>query len=191
MADVDQVIDEIEASYAPGQQVQAEEIPARGRAGRILPALAAGVVLGGLVAAVVMVFGLGFRPYGHAAATLLRQYNEAAPLIPAAVDYMHEVADAVAKMQKSDPAALEAKSSRFISVAALDPQLWKKLPRAMPARSNVIVEADKNNYKILFGWPLCAAARIAMPEMVNPVSCGADVLGCPFFGLWTQGAAKW
>jgi hypothetical protein len=189
MADVDEVIDEIEADYTPKPETRENR---GGGARRALAMLVAGALLGGVAAAATMMVGFHFRPIGPVAVELKRQYDETRPLMPAAVDYLHRVAEAVIGMQRTDPAALEAKAAnKFVPVAALDPELAKKLPSSMPAGSGVLVRADKDDYKILFGWTLCGAARFAKPEMVDPVRTRANVLGCPFFGVWTPGAAKW
>jgi hypothetical protein len=61
----------------------------------------------------------------------------------------------------------------------------------MPPGSQVVIRADKNDYKVLFNWTLCGVAQIAASEMVEPVRTRAKTLGCQYFGLWTPGAAKW
>jgi hypothetical protein len=186
MAELDQTIDEIEASYKTKPKIGSS------RRGVGLSLLAAGVVVGGAAAAGIMVAGFHFRPPSPIAAKLKRQYHATAPLVPAAVDYLHKVVDAVAAMQKNDPTALEAEAAkRFVSVASLDPALWKQFPKSMPPGSRVVVKADKNDYKVLFNWTLCGAAQITVPAMVEPVRTRAKTLGCPYFGLWTSGAAKW
>lgn len=192
LADVDEVIEEVEKSYAPKHEVEEDGGRWRGGAVAVLSGLVAGATLGGLAAGALMVFGLRFQPYNPVAATLMRQYNETVPLLPTAIDYLHKVADAVVEMQKSDPTALEAKSSnRFIGLAAFDPDLAKKFPRSMPPGSGIIVRANRSDYKLLFNWTLCGAVRLAKPEMVDPVRTRAKVPGCPYFGLWTPGAEKW
>ena len=55
----------------------------------------------------------------------------------------------------------------------------------------MIVRADGFNFKILFNWTLCGAVAMTNPNMVDPVRNKADVLGCPYFGVWTPGAVKW
>ncbi|MGN6464725.1 MAG: hypothetical protein ACTHLP_04480 [Rhizobiaceae bacterium] len=191
MAELDQVIDEVEASHAKGQETETGGGRRPGGARRLLSGLVAGAILGGAATAATMTFGFHFKPESAVAATLMRQYNQAAPLVPVAVDYLHKVADSVVEMQKNDPAALEAKASKYTSVAALDPGLWKMFPRSMPPGSSVIIRADRNDYKVLFTWTLCGAVRFERPEMVDLVRARADVIGCPYFGLWSQGAAKW
>ncbi|MGN6468171.1 MAG: hypothetical protein ACTHLC_01150 [Rhizobiaceae bacterium] len=190
MAELDQVIDEVEASHGPEREIKDDG--ARGGGARRLPWAAAGVILGGAAAAAVMVFGFHFRPQSPVAATLMRQYKATVPLIPAAVDYLHKVAERIVEMQKNDPAGLEAKAStRFIRSVGLDPELAKKFPPSMPPGSDVVLRADRNDYKILFSWTLCGAVRLARPELVDSMRSRADVIGCPYFGLWTPGAAKW
>jgi hypothetical protein len=193
LVDVDEVIEEVEASFASSKAAKENEgTRPRGGAKPVISALAGGAVLGGIATAAAMILGLQFQPYNPVAAKLVQQYNATAQLVPAAVNYLHKVRDVVVEMQKSDPAALEAKaSSRLIGLAAFDPELAKKSPRSMPAGSAIVIRADGNDYKVMFNWTLCGAVRLAKPEMVDPVRTRAKVLGCPFFGLWTPGAAKW
>jgi len=188
MADLDQVIDEIEASYTTKPEIKEAS---RGGATRALAMLGAGAVLGGAAAAGIMMFGLRFQQVDPVAATFMRQYSAAAPLLQAAVDYLHKVADTVVEMQKSDPAALEAKASKYVSLRVFDPELAKEFPPSVPPGSGILVRADRDDYKILFNWTLCGTARVTRPEMVDPVRNWVDVPGCPYFGLWTPGAAKW
>jgi hypothetical protein len=194
LADVDEVIEEVEASFTPAQPV-AEDKAGRPRRGAapVISALAGGAILGGLATAAVLVLGLQFKPRDPVAAKLMQQYEATAPLLPAAVDYLHKIADAVVEMQKNDPAALEAKdsSSRFVGLGTFDPALAKQFPRSMPPGSSIVIRANRKDYKVLFSWTLCGAARFTKPEMVDPVRSRADTLGCSNFGLWTPGAAKW
>jgi hypothetical protein len=192
LADVDDVIEEVEASFTPAKTVQENEgaRPRRGAAS-IVSALAGGAILGCIATAAAMILGLQFQPYSPVAAKLMQQYEATAPLLPAAVDYLDKVRDAVVAMQKSDPAALEAKASKYVSIGSFDPALAKEFPKTMPTGSSIVIRANRNDYKILFNWTLCGAARIAKPELVDPVRIRTDVFGCPYFGLWTPGAARW
>jgi hypothetical protein len=193
LADVDEIIGEVEASFSRAKAVK-ENGDARRRCGaaRIISALTGGAILGGIATAAAIVLGLQFQPYDPIAAKLMQQYNATALLVPAAVEYLHKVTDAVVKMQKDDAAALEAiASEKSISVASLNPALWKQFPKSMPPGSSVIVRANKNDYKILFNWTLCGAARVTAPQMVDPRRAQSEALGCPYFGQWTSAAAKW
>lgn len=194
LADVDEVISEVEASLTPAKPA-GEDSGARKRRGAapVISALAGGAILGGLAAAAVMILGLRFQPYNPVAATLMQQYKAAAPLVPTAIAYLHKIEASVVEMQKNDPAALEAKgsSSTFVGLGVFDPALTKEFPRSAPPGSGILVRADKTDYKILFNWTLCGAARMTRPEMVDPVRNKMDLPGCPYFGLWTPGAAKW
>jgi hypothetical protein len=188
MAELDQTIDEIEASCKTTPEIAKNR---RGGVGRALALLVIGAVLGGAAAAAVMVFGLRFQPVDPIAAKLKQQYDATAPLVPIAVDYLHKVRDAVVEMQKNDPEALEAKASKYVSVQVFDPKLAKKLPQSLPPGSNIVMRANRKDYKILFNWTLCGAASIAKPDMVDPVRRWANVLSCSYFGMWTPGASKW
>lgn len=195
LADMDEVIDEVEASHTLIQPIKEEAGNRRSCTKPALYGLVGGAILGGLAVAAVMVFGLRFQPNSPVAATLARQYNATAPLVPAAVDYLNKVAAAIVEMQKKDPATLEAKAaSRLVGIASVDPELVKNLPlpRSMPPGSTVIVRANRSDYKILLNWTLCAAVRFTRPEMIDPARAPTkDMVGCSYFGLWTPGAAKW
>lgn len=188
LADVDQVIDEIEATYSIKPEIKEKQGGGARRAGAML---VAGAALGGLATAAGMVFGLHFGPADPVAAKLKQQYEATLPLLPAAVDYLHTIAQHIIEMQKSDPAALEATASQYVPLSRFDPELAKKFPTPVPFGSGMVIRADKKDYKILFIGPLCGVARIAAPQMVDPVRSQANLLGCPNFGLWTAGASKW
>jgi hypothetical protein len=182
----------VESSYAPSR---AEPTPAERPRGlrRHLAAVATDVVLGALVAAIVVAAALPLLMRdGKAVDKLKYQYETTLPQVPVAIDMLNKVSAMVVQMQKADPAGLEAKAAKkYISLKAFAPDLDKQMPASLPIGSSIIVRADKDNYKILFSWTLCGAARIAKPEMVDPVRSKVDVLGCPYFGVWTPGAAKW
>jgi hypothetical protein len=192
LADVDEAIEGIETAYAPRPAVEEKGGKKQGGAKAALSGLVSGAILGGLATAAVMVFGFRFQPADPISVKLMQQYEATAPLVPAAVDYLHKVRDAVVAMQKSDPVALEAKASKhFIPVSQLDPALWKQFPKSMPPGTSVILRADNKNYKIAFNWTLCGAVRVSMPEMVNLGNSIQNTLGCQYFGIWTKDASNW
>ncbi len=120
-----------------------------------------------------------------------RAYIEHAELMPAAIDFLREVSDAVVARQRTDRASLEKSQKTFISLAALDAQLAKELPPALPRGTAVIVRANDTDFKVLMNWTLCGVATISNPEMVDMVRNTVSTVGCPYFGLWTAGAATW
>jgi hypothetical protein len=151
------------------------------------------VILGAAVAAVVVAAALPLLTRnGEAVDKLKYRYEETLPLVPVAVDALHKVSAMVIRMQKDDPAGLEEKASKaYVPVSTLDPNLAKEMPATLPPGSTIIVKVDRKDYKILFNWTLCGAVSIAKPEMVDPVRTKINTIGCPYFGLWTDGAAKW
>ena len=193
MMELETAIATIESSYAPRPDAPPAPVGQRGGAGQNLARMAIDVVVGALVAALVVAAALPVLTRdGKAIEKLKYQYEEALPQVPVAINFLRTVAAAIVKMQKADPAGIEAKASaKYVPLQALDPQLGKQMPASLPHGSSIIVRADKDNYKILFNWTLCGAVRVEQPEMVDPVRTKADVLGCPYFGLWTPGAAKW
>jgi hypothetical protein len=193
MALLDSTISTIEASFAPKAVASAGTGGWRGKWTWHLPALGIGLFLGAMATALVMPNDLPAMPKSEKAAVVLEnKYETALPQVPIAVDFLNKVSDAVIAMQKSDRAGLEAKASKaFVSLAALDPELAKQMPAALPVGSAVIVRADRSDFKILFNWTLCGAVQIARPEMIDHVRDRVNGLGCPYFGLWTTGGANW
>jgi hypothetical protein len=190
---IEVAISAIEASYAPKPQIGAIAPAATPGTGRSLQLFGAGVVLGAFVVALSIWAIIPAAPGGGKPAVALEhQYNNALPQIPIAVEFLRKVSDAVISMQKTDRAGLEAKASKnFIALQVLDPALVKQMPPSLPVGSAVIVRANAFDFKILFNWTLCGAVRITNPEMVDHVRSKADVVGCPYFGLWTPAAANW
>lgn len=193
MARLDSTINAIEASYAPKPTIAPASSTGRGKWKTYLPALAAGAVLGVAGAVLIMPKPLPALPQDEKAlAVLEHKYASALPQIPVAVDFLNKVSDAVIAMQKKDRAGLEAKASkRFVALKVLDPALAKLVPASLPTGSAVIVRADGFNFKILFNWTLCGAMEIARPELIDHVRDKINGIGCPYFGLWTSGAANW
>ncbi len=120
-----------------------------------------------------------------------RAYKEQAELMPVAIGFLREVTDAVVARQRTDRASLEKSQKTFISLAALDAQLAKKLPPALPRGTSVIVRANATDFKVLMNWTLCGVAAISNPEMIDKVRTTVTTVGCPYFGLWTTDAARW
>ena len=131
------------------------------------------------------------QPVG-AREALEAKYAKALRQLPEAEEFLTEVSDAVIEMQKKDRVALEAKAGKkFVGLKQLDPGLAEKMPKSLPPGSAMIVRANGRDFKILFNWTLCAAASVARPELVDHVRSKTDMLGCPFFGIWTRKAANW
>jgi hypothetical protein len=195
----------IESSFAPEPELESAAAlslpgaakPRYSRIGQGVPrppfAFVAGAVVGALLAtlAVVLVNSAADQP-ASAGQALEAKYARSLQQLPVAEAFLTEVSDAVIEMQKKDRAALEAKAGKkFVSLKQLDPALARKMPKSLPPGSAMIVRATGRDFKILFNWTLCAAASIARPELVDRVRSRTDMLGCPYFGIWTQGAANW
>jgi hypothetical protein len=158
-----------------------------------LPALGLGVLIGAIVAAgLVSAYQAGDLAGGATrAAKLEKLYQNGQAHVPAALDFLRKVVDAVIARQKGDRHGLDTSAKAFISLAAFDPELAKQMPHSLPAGTFVTLRADAFNFKILFNWTLCGSIGISHPEMVDPVRSANGLLGCPTFGLWTPGAANW
>jgi hypothetical protein len=188
MIELESVIADIESSY----RIDHPAVGPAGSVWRTFARVAMDVGIGAVVAAAIVAASPLLLDRDRVAGKLKYQYENALPQMQVAVDAINKVSAAVVRMQQADPEGLEAKSSqKFVSLNTIDPQLTKELPASLPVGSGIIVRADRKDYKILFNWTLCGVARIAKPEMVDPVRNRTDVLGCPYFGVWTEGAAKW
>jgi hypothetical protein len=189
---IEAAISAIEASFAPKPEKK-PHIFALGPAIRnSLAPIGIGVLFGALMVAAVWALMPASQDGNQVLESLERRYNETLPQVPVAVDFLRKVSDSVIAMQKSDRAGLEAKAAKtFIQLRKLDPELAAQMPASLPRGSSVIVRANAFDFKILFNWTLCGAVQMTHPAMVDGVRTKADVLGCPYFGLWTPAAANW
>lgn len=192
MARLEASIATVESSFTVEPKVVASSSPAR-RMITNLPAFIIAFALGGLITGVFMSTVIpALVGGGKTSFKLDSQYRATAAYIPAATTFLNRIAEAIFAMQKADRSGLEAKASKgFVSLQALAPQLAKEISASLPKGTSVVVRANGDNFKILFDSTLCAAVKIEKPEMVDPVRDARGLLGCPRFGIWTAGAAKW
>lgn len=191
-AAIEAAISAIEASFAPKPQKKPSVFALPPAVRRSLPPVAIVALFGALIAVVVWALLPSQQDGNQVLETLERKYSDTLPQVPVAVDFLRKVSDAVIEMQKRDRTGLEAKAGKsFISLQVLDPALAKQMPASLPPGSSVMVRANGFDFKILFNWTLCGVVQIAEPAMVDRVRNRADVLGCPYFGLWTPAAANW
>lgn len=122
---------------------------------------------------------------------LARSYSKGLPLLPEANAFLQQVVDSIIDRQKGDRSAFAASAKTFVGLAAFDPELARQMPKTLPSGTAIIVRADAYNFKVLMNWTLCGVASISNPDMVDPVRASGMTVGCPFFGLWSTGAAKW
>jgi hypothetical protein len=198
-------IEQIESSFAPKSTPEAAAVAEAGLPGsvrrpaarpiltRSLPAFVGGAVLGAALA--VLGFILLNQPAGQSAdvrSKLEARYAKALGQLPAAEEFLGTITNAIVDMQKKNPAALEAKAGKtFIGLKALDESLAKQMPTTLPPGTAVVLRANAKDFKILLNWSLCPAASIARPELVDRVRSKPGTLACPYFGVWSQGAANW
>jgi hypothetical protein len=150
---------------------------------------AAGIIVG--AGALLFVDAMTVNSIGFDKMEVVRRsYKATQPQVSVAVEFLHEVADAVIKAQGDDRKKLDA-TKGFVPLAKFDPDLAKKIPSSLPRGSTIILKADPFNFKILFNWPLCGTVSISNPGMVDPVRALPNTIGCPYFGLWTSGATNW
>jgi hypothetical protein len=200
---LDSAIADIEASYAPplkeeiapaaAEAVEPVAVPRRTGLLQRFAIFAVGIVLGAIGSAWLMSslvpVASGTSEVGD---VLDRKYRNELPHVPVAITFLRKVSDAVIARQKTDRAGLEAVAAKsFVPLKSVDPDLANQMPNTLPPGSGIVLRADGFNFKILFNWTLCSAVSMTNPNMVDPVRNKADVLGCPYFGVWTPGAAKW
>lgn len=111
--------------------------------------------------------------------------------MPEATKFIRQVVDAVVARQGKDKASLEESAKTFIPLEKFDPELASRMPKTLPPGTGVIVRANASNLKVMMNWTLCGVASITNPEMVDRKRNPEPSIGCPFFGLWTDGAADW
>ena len=190
LAQLDAAIEAIEATFMrrerppPGSE--------RVRPLRIAAiALLAGVALGAGVPLYLNAQGAPSGKEGKAFAELRQTYRNNVSLMPEATKFIRQVVDAVVERQKSDKASLQASATKFIPLAKFNPELAKQLPKSLPPGTSMMLRADATDLKVLMNWTLCGVASISHPEMVDKKRAPQPSVGCPFFGLWTNGAADW
>lgn len=198
------VIEKVESSFTPKTRPEANTGTDAKKAGssfsvlrmarsRSLPLFIGGALLGAAFTALGFVATAGSAgPAGTARQKLEAKYANSLKLLPAAEDFLGKVSSAVLDMQKKDGAAVEAKAGKkFIPLKELDESLAKQMATSFPPGTWMVLRANRKDFKILLNWTLCGAASIARPELVDHVRSKTDTLSCPYFGIWTQGAANW
>ncbi|MBB6013512.1 hypothetical protein HNR59_002901 [Aquamicrobium lusatiense] len=119
------------------------------------------------------------------------RYNKDIVIVPDAIEYLREITDAIVDHQRNNRDILTPSNKTFVTIAKIDPDLAKRMPKTLPQGTQFIVKADHKDFKVLANWTLCGAAMFSNPEMLDPVRSKADRIGCPNFGMWTPGAVKW
>lgn len=192
IAELDAAIDAIEVTFSPKEGRWALLVLLKG-VGVAFVALLAGVVLGAGVASYIHTQSLPTASGGEEASfDELRQiYSDQVALIPEATQYIRQVVDVIVERQKRDRTSMEISAKAFIPLAKFDPEVAKEMPKSLPPGTGILVRADATNLKVLMNWTLCGVASISNPEMVDRKRTPKPTIGCPYFGLWTDGAANW
>lgn len=199
LADLEAAIAAIEASYAasgrtPDVSGRGKQQPtARPKAWRTpVLALLAGIVLG--AGASTYIQADAAAPAGQEAEGLeqLRlAYRSNVSHLPEATAFIRRVTDEIVQRQKTNKSSLEESAKGFIPLAKLDPALAGQMPKSLPAGTAILVRANATDLKVLMNWTLCGVASITNPELVDRKRAPSPAIGCPYFGLWTNGAADW
>lgn len=180
-------IEKVESSFAESRQTIAQR---SSRAGT----LAAMTFVLGVSAGAAAIAYWPEQAAGSAegpAQQFVKSYNAGVPRLRDANAFLQQVVDSVIDRQKRDRSAFAASAKAFIPLAKFDQQLASRMPKTLPGGTAVIVRADAFNFKILMNWTLCGVASISNPDMIDPVRSPGNTIGCPYFGLWSTGAAKW
>jgi hypothetical protein len=165
------------------------------REGRFLTGLAAGLVVGGLIAFGLLSQGAGTGPALPAEAAQRQAAFEA--------DFQatREIADReIALMQRIEAALLERQQSDGIALARVAGRRFQKVEDVLPEFADVRkavgdnhltvwVRANENDFKIRFDSPLCATIRYVRPDLLD-IRRPVEGIGCRFFGVWTEGGQK-
>lgn len=187
IAELDAAIHAIEATFA-------QVTPYDGADGlKEIKINAIALLLGIVVGAAGMAFISAPTETADAAAfeELKQIYSEQAALMPDAIRFIQDVRDVIEERQTSDEASLVKISNKLTQLSQFDPDLAKQMPQTLPRGTSVLVRADAYDMKVLMNWTLCGVASVANPEMVDRRRARISAIGCPYFGLWTEGAADW
>ena len=181
---LESVIAEIEASFAPPKPKQ------RLSTMSLLLGLVMGVIAGGGATAALL-HGPGASSAQALETRFAKPVEDGAKQLEAAETYLRSVMNAVFKRQKNDPAFAKSEKAP-IPLKDFDPELVKNIPPDVPRGAWTVIRANGSDVKLLMSWQLCGVAQILKPELVDPVRVGAsNTIGCPYIGIWTEGAAKW
>ena len=159
---------------------------ARETGGFTLSGVLAGVSICAAGAAALILSGVASVAVGEKASRFIRfesEYQRSVPALKEAASFLRKVEADIRKRQREQPDELtKTAGTKFVTLATVSPEL--KLPGGLPAGTSVVVRANKAAYKILFNWPLCMAAAIGMPELVDPKR--SNGLSCSNFGVWNE-----
>lgn len=192
IAELDAAIDTVETTFLP--RVKRLKVFDLSKATRIAAiALLLGIALGAGVSALVHApAATASSNYEASAFEELKQiYSVQVALMPEAIGFIRRVMEEIGERQKRDKDSLETASKKFVPLRTFDPGLAKKMPKSLPPGTSIMLRANATDQKVLMNWTLCGVASISKPEMVDRKRTRVSGIGCPFFGLWTDGAAKW
>jgi hypothetical protein len=138
------------------------------------------------VLAATSLAGVSFGDKARRAALFEEEHQRSAARLPEVVGFLGRIVEEVERMQQDNPDRLvEIAGRRFVGIQRLSRDLSSQQPADLPSGSLFLVRANAEGYKVLFTWPLCRAAAIEMPHMVDPERRN-DGLNCSHFGLWNE-----
>lgn len=114
------------------------------------------------------------------------EYLHSLPHVEAMAEYAARVRDEIERRQAEDPDSLEGVTDRrLVNLRNLDEALWEERPSGLPRGVGLVVQADRDAYKVLVTGHLCRAASLTRPELIDPERTRTG-LDCTHFGYWNE-----
>lgn len=171
-----------EAQAEPDNQVSAPPVLAtkeRSIAWPVAAALVAGLIAG--AGAIYL--------WASARTDVLASVEQARPLVDDTTQFLRKVRDEIISLQKSAPDELKTKAGeRFVRVTEILPALGAE-EAGLAGPPVTVVRADEAGYKVLVISPVCPAARLLEPDLVDLVRDKYPFV-CSYFGYWNEAGAK-
>lgn len=104
--------------------------------------------------------------------------------------FLKKVEAEIINRQKENPVSInELAGKKIISLAVFDEALNAEAPKGLPTGTAFIVRATEKAYKVAATGPLCRAAAVNMPELVDPRHTRYGV-NCLRFGYWNEAGSR-
>lgn len=138
----------------------------------------------------ISLINISLRGNIKAQTELYNNYVNERNLARLANDYLVQATDKIKEMQVSSPDELtKIAGEKFVSLKLIDEELFKARPRGLAGSENIIVQADKNAFKVLMNSNLCSVVAIDKQELVDPKR-KPKIRTCMYFGYWNKAGEK-
>lgn len=172
-----------EAQAEPDNQVSAPPVLAtkeRSIAWPVAAALVAGLIAG--AGAIYL--------WTSARTDVLASAEQARAMVDETARFLRTVRDEVVSQQKAAPEALTEKAGKqFVPLSAVFPDLSSEEAK-LPTKPLVLVMANANAYKVIASSPLCTAAKLLEPDLVDPARDKVPFV-CMHIGYWNDAGVKY